>query len=63
LDEVRQAIDALPHRQRIAVSMQRYKDLEYSEIADAMHCSTQTVKSLLFRAHNALRERLTNVHV
>jgi RNA polymerase sigma-70 factor (ECF subfamily) len=58
LEEVRQAVQTLPHRQRAAVVMQRYKELEYTEIAEAMNCSPKTVKSLIFRAHHKLRTQL-----
>lgn len=58
LDEVRQAIEALPRRQRDAVILQRYRELEYTQIAERLQCSTQTVKALIFRAHHTLRERL-----
>jgi RNA polymerase sigma-70 factor (ECF subfamily) len=58
LEEVRRAVRTLPHRQRAAVMMQRYKELEYTEIAQAMNCSPKTVKSLIFRAHHKLRTQL-----
>lgn len=63
LKAVRSAIDALPERQRQAVMMQRYEEMDYQEIAAAMNCSMQTVRSLLFRAHSALRARLSNLDV
>jgi RNA polymerase sigma-70 factor (ECF subfamily) len=55
---VRQAIAALPERQRSVVVMHRYHEMTYEEIAAALDCSPQAVKSLLFRAHSSLRERL-----
>jgi RNA polymerase sigma-70 factor (ECF subfamily) len=58
LEEVRRAVRSLPYRQRAAVMMQRYKELEYTEIAEAMNCSPKTVKSLIFRAHHKLRTQL-----
>jgi RNA polymerase sigma-70 factor, ECF subfamily len=61
LDEVRQAIAALPDRQRAAVVMHKYEELEYTQIAVALSCSPQTVKSLLFRAYNTLRVRLAHM--
>ena len=57
--EVRQAIAELPDRQRSVVLMHRYQDMTYDEIAAALQCSPQAVKSLLFRAHSALREKLS----
>ncbi|HEY2017819.1 MAG TPA: sigma-70 family RNA polymerase sigma factor [Bryobacteraceae bacterium] len=58
LDEVRRAIAELPDVQRTAVRMQRYDELEYAEIARMLECSESAVKSLMFRAHEALRRRL-----
>jgi len=56
--EVRQAIAELPKSQRSAVFMQRYLEMDYAGIARALNCSESAVKSLLFRAHEALRHRL-----
>ena len=61
LDEIRQAIAELPERQRAAVIMHKYEELEYTQIAEALGCSPQTVKSLLFRAYTALRVRLAHL--
>ncbi len=58
IEEVRQAIEMLPWRQRTAVIMQRYRELEYTEIAEIMQCSPKTVKSLIFRAHHKLKTQL-----
>jgi RNA polymerase sigma-70 factor, ECF subfamily len=63
LDEIRQAIAELPDRQRAAVVMHKYEELEYTQIAVALSCSPQTVKSLLFRAYNTLRVRLAHMAV
>lgn len=58
LNEVRQAISELPEVQRTAVVMQRYKEMDYAEIARTLDCSESAVKSLVFRAHETLRHRL-----
>jgi RNA polymerase sigma-70 factor, ECF subfamily len=63
LDEIRHAIAELPDRQRAAVVMHKYEELEYTQIAVALNCSPQTVKSLLFRAYNTLRVRLAHFAV
>jgi RNA polymerase sigma-70 factor, ECF subfamily len=59
--EIRRAIAALPERQRAAVLMHKYEEMEYSQIAAALGCSTQTVKSLLFRAYTKLRGTLAHL--
>jgi len=52
------AMDALSPTQRMAIVLRRYEDLSYEEIAVVMELSVSSVKSLLFRARNELKERL-----
>ena len=59
--EVRQAIAALPEKQRAAVLMHKYEEMEYSQIARVLNCSESAVKSLLFRAYESLRARLAHM--
>jgi RNA polymerase sigma-70 factor (ECF subfamily) len=61
LDEVRRAIGALPQKQRAAVLMHKYEEMEYSQIAGVLSCSESAVKSLLFRAYETLRARLAHM--
>ena len=61
LDEVRRAVETLPAKQRAAVLMHKYEELEYSQIARVLDCSESAVKSLLFRAYEALRARLAHM--
>jgi RNA polymerase sigma-70 factor (ECF subfamily) len=61
LDEVREAIRALPEKQRAAVLMHKYQEMGYSQIARALNCSESAVKSLLFRAYETLRARLAHM--
>jgi RNA polymerase sigma-70 factor (ECF subfamily) len=56
--EIRRAILALPEKQRAAVILHKYHDLEYKQIAQTLRCSESAVKSLLFRAYDKLRVRL-----
>lgn len=58
LDAIRQAIATLPEKQRAAVLLHKYQELDYGRIAAALGCSVPAVKSLLFRAYETLRERL-----
>ena len=55
---VRRALAELPDRQRSVVLMHKYQDMSYEEIAAALGVTVQAVKSLLFRAHSALRQKL-----
>jgi len=61
LREVRQAIECLPSKQRAAVMMHKYEEMEYSQIAGVLSCSESAVKSLLFRAYESLRTRLAHM--
>jgi RNA polymerase sigma-70 factor (ECF subfamily) len=59
--EVRRAIAGLPEKQRAAVLMHKYEEMEYSQIAKVLGCSESAVKSLLFRAYETLRARLAHM--
>jgi RNA polymerase sigma-70 factor (sigma-E family) len=48
----------LPPRQRAAVVLRFYEDLEYAEIAALLGCSEVTARSHVHRALTALRSRL-----
>lgn len=61
LEEVREAISALPEKQRAAVMMHKYDNLGYAQIAGALGCSESALKSLLFRAYETLRARLLHL--
>lgn len=55
---VRAAVEALPDRQRAALILHRYQEVEYRQIGTILGLSESAVKSLLFRAHENLRVRL-----
>ncbi len=59
--EIRRAIQALPEKQRLAVLLHKYQELDYREIAATLKCSESAVKSLLFRAYETLRARLAHL--
>jgi RNA polymerase sigma-70 factor (ECF subfamily) len=61
LAEIRRAISVLPEKQRAAVLMHKYEEMEYSQIATVLSCSESAVKSLLFRAYETLRARLAHM--
>ena len=63
LQEVRDAIGRLPEKQRAAVLMHKYEEMEYSQIAAVLECSESAVKSMLFRAYETLRARLSHMAV
>ncbi|HEV3374622.1 MAG TPA: sigma-70 family RNA polymerase sigma factor [Candidatus Acidoferrum sp.] len=55
---IRHAIEKLPEKQRAAVLLHKYQELDYNEIAKVLECSESALKSLLFRAYETLRVEL-----
>jgi len=55
---IRQALDGLNERQRMAVVLNKFEDMNYAEIAEVMGLTTKAVKSLLSRARVNLRAAL-----
>jgi len=55
---IRRAIEKLPEKQRAAVLLHKYQELDYSEIAKILSVSESALKSLLFRAYESLRIEL-----
>jgi RNA polymerase sigma-70 factor (ECF subfamily) len=58
LAAIRGVVNALPERQRIAVIMHKYQQMDYREIAGVLKLSESATKSLLFRAYETLRQQL-----
>ena len=58
LAAIRGKVNALPERQRVAVIMHKYQQMDYREIAGVLKLSESATKSLLFRAYETLREQL-----
>jgi RNA polymerase sigma-70 factor, ECF subfamily len=61
MEEIRRAVATLPEKQRAAVLMHKYEEMEYSQIAKVLNCSESAIKSLLFRAYETLRARLAHM--
>jgi RNA polymerase sigma-70 factor, ECF subfamily len=55
---IRGRVDALPEKQRMAVLMHKYQEMDYREIAAVLKMSESATKSLLFRAYETLRVTL-----
>jgi len=55
---IRSKVEALPERQKVAVLMHKYQQMDYKQIADVLKLSESATKSLLFRAYETLREQL-----
>ena len=57
-ETVNSAMDALPEELRTAIVLREIEGLSYEEIAAAMDCPIGTVRSRIFRAREAIAERL-----
>jgi RNA polymerase sigma-70 factor, ECF subfamily len=58
LAAIRQKVESLPERQKLAVLMHKYQEMDYRQIADVLKLSESATKSLLFRAYETLRNEL-----
>jgi RNA polymerase sigma-70 factor (ECF subfamily) len=57
-DDVKQALDAVPHDYRMAVVLCDLEEFSYKEIADIMDCPVGTVMSRLHRGRRLLQKAL-----
>lgn len=57
-ETINAAMDALPEELRSAIVLREIDGLSYEEIADAMSCPIGTVRSRIFRAREAVAEKL-----
>jgi len=55
---VRDALDDLGERQKLAVLLHKFEGMSYADIAETMEMTPQAVKSLLSRARENLRTKL-----
>jgi RNA polymerase sigma-70 factor (ECF subfamily) len=59
---IRLLLSPLPERQRLALFLRYYADLDYASIARALGVKPGTVAATLNAAHEKLREQLLEVH-
>ena len=55
---VNAAIESLPEELRSAIQLREIEGMSYEEIAEMMNCPIGTVRSRIFRAREAIAERL-----
>jgi RNA polymerase sigma-70 factor (ECF subfamily) len=60
-EQVRQALDMLPTRQRATLVLAYYQQLSYPEVAQVLGCSVGTVKTQMYRALKSLAQRLPDI--
>jgi RNA polymerase sigma factor, sigma-70 family len=58
VSKVREAINNLPEKQRSALILREYDQLDYQEIANILGQTVSSVKSLLFRARASVKSQL-----
>ncbi|MFZ2451139.1 MAG: RNA polymerase sigma factor RpoE [Methylovulum miyakonense] len=56
---IKLAIDNLPEEMRTAIMLREFEGMSYEEIAEAMDCPVGTVRSRIFRAREAIDNKLT----
>lgn len=61
VQRIRRAVGELPEKQRVAVLMHKYQEMNYRQIAELLDTSESAVKSLLFRAYESLRVKLADL--
>jgi len=59
--QVRQALDCLGERQKMAVVLHKFEGMSYEDIGNVMGLNVVAVKSLLARARSKLRSVLTKI--
>jgi RNA polymerase sigma-70 factor (ECF subfamily) len=52
------AVDALPEELKVAITLREVDGLSYEEIAETMNCPIGTVRSRIFRAREAIDQRI-----
>ncbi len=57
-EAVNKAVDALPEELRTAITLREIEGLSYEEIAQMMDCPIGTVRSRIFRAREAIAEKI-----
>jgi RNA polymerase sigma-70 factor (ECF subfamily) len=60
---LKKAISSLPQKERAAITLREYQGLEYKEIAQVLGCPIGSVKVLIFRARQRLRDRLRDLQI
>jgi RNA polymerase sigma-70 factor (ECF subfamily) len=62
-ENVRNAIEQLPQQCRTIFKMSRYEEMKYTEIAERLGISINTVENQISKALKMLRSQLSNIIV
>jgi RNA polymerase sigma-70 factor, ECF subfamily len=58
-ETIQAAIENLPEEMRLAIVLREFEGMSYEEIAEAMDCPVGTVRSRIFRAREAIDNKLS----
>lgn len=58
VNTIQLAIENLPEEMRVAIMLREFEGMSYEEIAEAMDCPVGTVRSRIFRAREAIDNKL-----
>ncbi len=58
VNTIQAAIENLPEEMRVAIMLREFEGMSYEEIAEAMDCPVGTVRSRIFRAREAIDNKL-----
>lgn len=58
VEAIKSAIEKLPEEMRTAIMLREFEGMSYEEIAQAMECPVGTVRSRIFRAREAIDQKL-----
>lgn len=59
-DRISSALEALPEQCRLIFKMNRFEDMKYAEIANALNISVKTVENQIGKALKLMREKLSD---
>jgi RNA polymerase sigma-70 factor (ECF subfamily) len=60
-DVIQSALNDLPDELRAAITLREFDGLSYEEIASVMECPVGTVRSRIFRAREAIDNKLKSI--
>ena len=60
IDSIHQTMNSLPEKQRTAMQLRDFEGKSYREIADVMQISEDQVKINIYRARQAVKQKLTS---
>jgi RNA polymerase sigma-70 factor, ECF subfamily len=63
VQQVREAVEKLPHELKTVVLLYEYENLSYDEIGKILGCTQKAVETRLYRARKLLRKNLAEIYL